>query len=457
MYKVINPATGELESEFPTASDEELASVVERAHRAYQSWRLTPYEERTSVLMRVAQLYEDRADELASLITREMGKPTAQALGEIAFTVAIYRYYAEQGPKLLEDKPLTTSVAGDAWVRTAPIGALLGIMPWNFPYYQVARFSGPNLMIGNTIILKHAPQCPESALAMEQIFHDAGLPADAYINIFASNEQIATLIGDPRICGVSVTGSERAGTAVAAIAGQHLKKVVLELGGSDPFIVLDTDDVSSVARSAVEARMLNAGQACNASKRMIVMDTVYDEFVEEFTAAMAEHKTGDPTDPDVTVGPLSSEQAAINLMEQINDAVAKGAKVHLGGSRIEGPGAFVETTVLSGVTPEMRAYREELFGPAAVVYRVSSVDEAVTLANDSPFGLGGAIFAQDEALALEVADKLDTGMVWINTAEGGGPDLPFGGTKRSGVGRELGPAGIDEFVNKKLIHTPAKA
>jgi succinate-semialdehyde dehydrogenase / glutarate-semialdehyde dehydrogenase len=264
------------------------------------------------------------------------------------------------------------------------------------------------------------------------------------------------MIGDPRICGVSVTGSERAGTAVAAIAGQHLKKVVLELGGSDPFIVLDTADVSSVARSAVAARMLNAGQACNASKRMIVMDSVYDEFVSEFTTAMAEQVTGDPSDPDTTVGPLSSEQAARNLMEQIDDAVAKGAKVHLGGSRIEGPGAFVETTVLTGVTPEMRAYREELFGPAAVVYRVSSVDEAVTLANDSPFGLGGAIFAQDEALALQVADKLDTGMVWINTSEGGGPDLPFGGTKRSGVGRELGPAGIDEFVNKKLIHTPAK-
>jgi succinate-semialdehyde dehydrogenase/glutarate-semialdehyde dehydrogenase len=228
------------------------------------------------------------------------------------------------------------------------------------------------------------------------------------------------------------------------------------LGGSDPFIVLDADDVGSVARSAVAARMENAGQACNASKRMIVMDNVYDEFVEEFTAAMAEQVTGDPTDPGTTFGPLSSEQAAQNLMDQITDAVSKGATVHLGGARVDRPGAFVEATVLSGVTPEMRAYREELFGPAAVVYRVASVDEAVTLANDSPYGLGGAIFAKDEVLALQVADKLDTGMVWINEAEGGGPDLPFGGTKRSGVGRELGPAGIDEFVNKKLIHTPAK-
>jgi len=456
MYSVINPATGELENEFPTATDDELAGVLERSHRAYQAWRLTPYAERTRILVRVGQLYDDRAAELATLITREMGKTTAEALGEIEFTASIYRYYAEQGPELLKDKPLASTSAGEAWVRTAPIGALLGIMPWNYPYYQVARFSAPNLMIGNTILLKHAPQCPESALAMEKIFHDAGLPADAYINIFASNEQVAAMIADPRICGVSVTGSERAGMAVAAVAGQHLKKVVLELGGSDPFIVLDTDDVGSVARLAVAARMENAGQACNASKRMIVMDSVYDEFVEEFTTAMAEQVTGDPTDPDTTFGPLSSEQAAQNLMDQITDAVDKGAKVHLGGTRVDRPGAFVEATVLSGVTPEMRAYREELFGPAAVVYRVASVDEAVTLANDSPYGLGGAVFAKDEALALEVADKLDTGMVWINEAEGGGPDLPFGGTKRSGVGRELGPAGIDEFVNKKLIHTPAK-
>jgi succinate-semialdehyde dehydrogenase/glutarate-semialdehyde dehydrogenase len=456
MYKVINPATGELESEFATATDEELADVRDRVHHAYQAWKLTSYAERTSILLDVARLYDDRATELATLITREMGKTTAEALGEIEYTAAIYRYYAEAGPGLLEDKPLASSSSGDAWVRTAPIGPLLGIMPWNYPYYQVARFSAPNLMIGNTIVLKHAPQCPESALAMEQIFHDAGLPADAYVNIFATNEQVASMIADPRICGVSVTGSERAGAAVGALAGRHLKKVVLELGGSDPFIVLDAADIGSVARTAVAARMENAGQACNASKRMIVMDSVYDEFVEEFTAAMAEQVTGDPTDPKTTFGPLSSEQAAQNLMSQIADAVDKGATVHLGGARIDRPGAFVEATVLSGVTPEMRAYHEELFGPAAVVYRVASVDEAVTLANDSPFGLGGAIFARDEALALEVADKLDTGMVWINEAEGGGPDLPFGGTKRSGVGRELGPAGIDEFVNKKLIHTPAK-
>jgi succinate-semialdehyde dehydrogenase/glutarate-semialdehyde dehydrogenase len=456
MYKVVNPATGQLEKEFATATDAELAGAVERANHGYQAWKTTPYSERTRVLLKVAQLYRDRQAELATLITREMGKPTPQALGEISFVAAIYTYYAEHGPELLEDTPLDSKTPGTAWVRKSPIGSVLGIMPWNYPYYQVARFSAPNLMIGNTVLLKPAPQCPESALAMEQIFRDAGLPEDAYINIFASNEQIATMIADPRVAGVSVTGSERAGAAVAAVAGQHLKKVVLELGGSDPFIVLDTDDVEGIALKAMQARMSNAGQACNASKRMIVMDSVYDEFVDKFTLLMAGQVTGDPTDPQTTYGPLSSEQAAQNLMEQINDAIRRGAKVHLGGTRVDRPGAFVQATVLSGVTPEMRAYHEELFGPAAVVYRVASVEEAINLANDVPFGLGAAIFAKDEALALSLADKLDAGMVWINEPEGGGADLPFGGTKRSGVGRELGPLGIDEFVNKKLIHTPAK-
>lgn len=456
LYKVVNPATGELESEFPTATDAELASVAERADHAFQTWKTTPYSERTRILLGVAQLYRERADHLASLITREMGKPTRQAVGEIGFVAAIYTYYAEQGPELLKDVPLDSKTPGSAWVRKAPIGTVLGIMPWNYPYYQVARFAAPNLMIGNTVLLKHAPQCPESALAIEQIFHDAGLPEDVYSHIFATNEQIATLIADPRIVGVSVTGSERAGTAVAAAAGQHLKKVVLELGGSDPFIVLDTDDVEGVARKAVRARMANAGQACNASKRMIVLDTVYDEFLDKFTSMMAEQVPGDPTDPKTTYGPLSSEQAAQKLMEQINDAVEKGAEVRLGGARVDRPGAFVEATVLTGVTPGMRAYQEELFGPAAVVYRVTSPEEAINLANDVPFGLGATIFAKDEKLALSLADKLDSGMVWINEPEGGGADLPFGGTKRSGVGRELGPLGIDEFVNKKLIHTPAK-
>jgi succinate-semialdehyde dehydrogenase / glutarate-semialdehyde dehydrogenase len=456
-FKVVNPATGETESEFATATDQELGAAVTRSHAAYQAWRTTAKSERADMLHRVAQLYADRADDLARLITREMGKTTAEAMGEIDFVVGIYNYYADEGPALLADTPLTSATGGNAWVRKAPVGPLLGIMPWNFPYYQVARFAAPNLMIGNTILLKHAPQCPESALAMEQIFLDAGLLPGAYLNIFASNEQIAELIADPRISGVSVTGSERAGTAVAAIAGQHLKKVVLELGGSDPFIVLDAPDVSQVVSDAVGARMENAGQSCNAAKRFIVAEPVYNEFVEQFTKQMAAQTTGDPFDPASSYGPLSSEQAIQGLLDQIEDAVAKGATVRTGGKRLDRPGAFLEPTVLTDVTPQMRAFREELFGPVAVVYKVVDVDEAVALANDTPYGLGGAIYTADEQLALDIADRLDTGMVWINSPEGGGPELQFGGTKRSGIGRELGPAGIDEFVNKKLIHLPAKA
>ena len=453
-YQVVNPATGEIVREYPTATDVTIGEALARVDAGYQSWRTTSKAERVQVLHRVADLYRDRADDLAAVITREMGKTTAEALGEIGFVVDIYRYYADHGPELLEDAPLASNTDGTAWVRKAPVGPLLGIMPWNYPYYQVARFAAPNLMIGNTILLKHAPQCPESALEMERIFHDAGLPTDAYINIFATNEQVADIIADPRVCGVSVTGSERAGTAVAAIAGQNLKKVVLELGGSDPFIVLDTDDLPKVVGEAVGARMENGGQACNASKRFIVSDELYDDFVEQFTAVMASYTTGDPTHPDTSYGPMSSEQAARNLQAQVDDAVTKGATVRTGGRRVSGPGAYFEPSVLTDVVPEMRAFREELFGPVAVVYRVANADEAVALANDTPYGLGASVYTANEALALDVADRLDTGMVWINAPEGGGAELPFGGTKRSGVGRELGPYGIEEFVNKKLIHTP---
>ena len=453
-FKVVNPATNETEREFAAATDAEVERVLASSARAYQSWRTTAKDERTKVLQRVAELYKERIDDLAALITREMGKPTREAKGEILLVVSIYRYYAEQGPTLLEDTPLSPRAGGTALVRKEPVGPLLGIMPWNFPYYQVARFAAPNLMAGNTIILKHAPQCPSSALAIEQIFRDAGLAEDAYINVFATNSQVADMIADPRVVGVSVTGSERAGSAVAEVAGRNLKKVVLELGGSDPFIVLDSDDVTKTVQAAVAGRMGNAGQACNAAKRIIVVADLYDEFVDRFSATMAALHPGDPTDPASDLGPLSSEQAAERLMGQINDAVAKGATLRAGGRRVGRPGAFVEPTVLTGVTPEMRAYHEELFGPAAVIYRVADASEAVELANSSSFGLGGVVYSADPARAREVADLLDTGMVWINSPQGSLADLPFGGTKRSGVGRELGPYGIDEFVNKKLIYTP---
>lgn len=454
-YQVVNPATGVVEKKFPTATDDEIQAAVTRSAAAFPSWSTTPLEERVAAIRRVADLYVGRSVELAALITREMGKTAAEAVDEVEYSVDIYRYYADQAPTLLSDEPLESTSDGQAFIRKAPIGPLLGIMPWNYPYYQVARFAGPNLLVGNTILLKHAPQCPESALAMEQIFRDAGVPADAYINLFATNEQAADVIADPRVRGVSVTGSERAGTAVASLAGQHLKKVVLELGGSDPFIVLDTDDLSQVVKDAVGARMENTGQACNAAKRFIVAEPLYNDFVEQLTAEMAALRMGDPTDPETSYGPLCSEAAATGLMAQVQDAIDKGATVHTGGRRPDGPGAYVEATVLTDVTPDMRAYREELFGPVAVVYRVRDAEEALELANDTPFGLGGSVYHTDRDVALDLANRLDTGMVWVNEPEGGGPELPFGGTKRSGVGRELGPYGIDEFVNKKLIHVPA--
>src|ERR1700760_595327 len=294
-YQVTNPATGKVESEFPTATDAEISDVLATADAGYKSWRQTSLDERAAILRQVSQLYRDRADDLATLITREMGKTTAAALGEIKFASVIYKYYADNGAELLKDQPLDTRVPGSAWVRKSPVGALLGIMPWNYPYYQVARFAGPNLMIGNTILLKHAPQCPESALAMERMFQDAGVPRDAYINIFASNDQIEWVIADPRVRGVSLTGSERAGAAVAEIAGRNLKKVVLELGGSDPFLVLGSDDMNATVEAAVGARLENSGQACNAAKRFIVVDDLYDEFMEKFSAALTAVKPSDPT------------------------------------------------------------------------------------------------------------------------------------------------------------------
>lgn len=453
-YKVVNPATGETVIEYPTATDATIADALTRVHEGYQKFRLTSKSERASILHKVADLYRDRADMLGAIITREMGKTLVAAKGEIDFAINIYRYYAEHGEDLLADLPIPTSAPGTAFVRKSPIGPVLGIMPWNYPYYQVARFAAPNIMIGNTILLKHAPQCPESALAMEEIFHDAGLSPDAYINIFASNEQVADILADPRVYGVSVTGSERAGTAVAAVAGQNLKKVVLELGGSDPFIVLDTEDLPKVVIEAIGARMENGGQACSSAKRFIVADSIYNDFVDQLTAAMESLTTGDPTDPSTSYGPMSSEQAAHNLEEQVQDAVSKGATLRTGGRRVSGVGSYFEPSVLVDIKPGMRAYREELFGPVAMVYRVANADEAVELANDSPYGLGAAIYTANQELALEMANRIDTGMVWINGPEGGGADLPFGGTKRSGIGRELGPLGIDEFVNKKLINVP---
>ena len=384
--------------------------------------RDTSVEERAKVIARVAELHNERKEELGAIITREMGKPKEQAEGEVEFSAAIYQYYADNAVKLLADQPIDLlDGEGSAFIRRSPVGLLLGIMPWNYPYYQVARFAGPNLVTGNTILLKHAPQCPESAAAMEAIFHEAGVPTDAYINIYATNEQIEWVIGDPRVQGVSLTGSGRAGAAVAQIAGKHLKKVVLELGGSDPFIVLATDDLDAVVEQAVGGRLENTGQACNAAKRFIVVDDLYDAFVEKFTAALTEVEPGDPTSADSAIGPLSSTAAADRLEAQVKETLDAGAKLAAGGGR---DGNFFKTAVITDISKDNPGYTEEFFGPVAQVYKVGSEAEAIELANDTPYGLGSYVFTSDSEQALRVADQIDAGMVFINVVGAEGVELP---------------------------------
>jgi succinate-semialdehyde dehydrogenase / glutarate-semialdehyde dehydrogenase len=451
-YAVVNPATGETVKEYPEISDEELRAAIGRADEASRTWpSSTTVADRAALVRKVGELHKERSQELAEIIVREMGKPIEQALGEVDFAGDIYAFYADNAEDLMADEPVK-GFAGDgtAVVRRSAFGVLLGIMPWNFPYYQVARFAGPNLVIGNTILLKHAPQCPESAAAMHQVFDDAGAPEGVYQNIYATNGQIEWVIADPRLHGVSVTGSERAGAAVAEIAGRNLKKVVLEMGGSDPFIVLGTEDLDATVQAASEARLDNTGQSCNAAKRFIVADEYYDEFVEKLSASLGAAKGGDPTAEDTALGPLSSQTAADRLEDQVRRAVEGGAEVVVGGKR---DGNYFEPTVLTGIVPGSDASQEEFFGPVAQVYKAGSEDEAVELANQTPFGLGSYVMTTDEEQGKRVADKLEAGMVYVNLVLADSPELPFGGFKRSGFGRELGRYGADEFVNKKLIRS----
>ena len=451
-YAVINPATDEVVKEYPEISDAELRSAISRADEAYRAWAAgSTVAERAELVRAVGRLHNERRQALGEIIVREMGKPIEQAVGEAEFAGAIYDFYAENAASLMADEPIELlGGEGTALVRRGAYGVLLGIMPWNYPYYQVARFAGPNHIIGNTLLLKHAPQCPESAAAIAQIFKDAGYPEGCYENIYATNEQIEWVIADPRVRGVSVTGSERAGAAVAAIAGRNLKKVVLELGGSDPFILLGTDDVAGAAQMAAEARLENAGQACNAAKRFIVIDGLYDEFLEELKGRLAAATPGDPSAEGAAMGPLSSKAAAERLDDQVKRAVDAGAEVVIGGKR---DGNFYEATILTGIKPGDAASQEEFFGPVAQVYKVSSEQEAITLANDTQYGLGSYVMTDDHDQAERVADQIEAGMVYVNIVGADSPELPFGGFKRSGFGRELGRYGADEFVNKKLIRS----
>ena len=450
-YAVVDPTTGTCLRQYPTITDGDLETVVARASAAARTWaQATSAAERAALLERAAGLYTERREDLAAIVMRETGKPLTQALGEVDFAGAIYAYYAENGEQFLQDEPIPLVWGeGTAVMRRAPLGVVLGVMPWNYPYYQVARFAAPNLLAGNTILLKHAAQCPESSAAIEALFADAGFPAGAYTNLYASYDQVDRLVTDVRVAGISVTGSETVGAHLAEIAGRNLKKIVLELGGTDPFIVLSSDDLDATVEAALAARFFeNAGQICCGAKRFIVIDTLYDDFLEKLTSALARIRPSDPAAEDTVLGPVSSEAAAARLEDQLRRAVDGGAKVALGGNR---DGAFYQPTVLVDIAPDNAAAKEEFFGPFAHLYRVTSEEEAVAVANDSIYGLGSYVFTTDPEQAQRVANRLETGMVFINLVGADEPGLPFGGIKASGFGRELGRCGVDEFVNRKII------
>ncbi|MBY8961528.1 NAD-dependent succinate-semialdehyde dehydrogenase [Flavobacterium sp. D11R37] len=453
--QTINPYTNLPGKEFDELTEEQIESKIISADTAYKSWRDTPVKERCAILAKVAQLLQDKKDKLAKLITEEMGKLISESRDEIDISSAIYKYYADNAESFLQDRQLEVE-KGSAYIKYSPIGIILGVEPWNYPFYQVARLAAPNIAAGNVIMIKHASIVPQCAQAIEDIFKEAGAPEGVYTNLFVSGKNISRLADDKRIKGLSLTGSEDAGSSLAEAAGKNLKKSVLELGGNDPFIVLDDADLDHAVKMAFAGRMKNMGQSCTAAKRMIVDEKVADAFTEKLAEKVRNMRVGDPSEEDTEIGPLSSEDAAKKLNKQIQETIEQGAKVLLGGKRMDRAGAFVEPTILTDIKPGMTAYHEELFGPVISIYKVKGEEEAVKLANDSDFGLGGSVYSKDVARAERVAHQIETGMVFINEPTSSSPELPFGGIKRSGYGRELSDLGIHEFVNKKLIRISGK-
>jgi succinate-semialdehyde dehydrogenase/glutarate-semialdehyde dehydrogenase len=445
-----NPATNEVVKKFEELSETAVEASLSKSVETFTIWKKTPYSNRAELLHNVAGLLRSKKKELAELITLEMGKLVTQAEGEIKLSAEIFDYYANHAEAFLSDKILDP-VHGQALIRHSPIGVLLGVQPWNFPFYQVARFAAPNIMAGNTILIKHASIVPQCAIAIEALFLEAGAPVGLYTNLLISGKRASALVSDPRIKGVSLTGSEAAGASVAAEAGKNLKKSVLELGGSDAFIVLEDANIDKAVEWAVVGKINNNGECCIASKRFIAVESVAAEFFEKLQNKFAELVVGNPMEPSTQLGPLCSEEAAVNIADQVKRAVEGGATILLGGKRVDQPGAYMEATVLTNMLPDNPVYFEEFFGPVAVFFTVKNEQEAIDLANDSPFGLGGSVFTKDIDRGKRVADQIDTGMVYINHPTWTQADLPFGGTKGSGYGRELSELGVYEFVNKKLI------
>jgi succinate-semialdehyde dehydrogenase/glutarate-semialdehyde dehydrogenase len=449
-YASVNPADGKTLKTFTQMTDEQLEAAIATATTAYAAWRTKSYAERAKVIGRAAELMAAHVDDFARPMTLEMGKRIDEARGEVEFSSQILAYYAKNAERFLAPRKLDPKI-GQAHMEASPIGVIFGVEPWNFPYYQLARVAGPHLMAGNTLMIKHASIVPQCALAFEKLFVDAGAPKGLYTNLFVSHEQSDRIVDDVRIKGVALTGSVAAGRSVASRAGTDLKVSSMELGGSDAFIVLDDADMEHTIKWAVWGRMYNTGQTCCASKRFIVLDSVADAFLAKFRAELALLKPGDPMDPQTTLGPLSSQSALDDLVKQVDAAVAKGAKVALGGKRYDRPGAYMQPTILTDIAPTNPAFREEFFGPVALFFRVKNEDEAIALASDSDFGLGGSVFTKDEARGARVASRVETGMMFVNNISWSDAELPFGGIKDSGYGRELGDMGIQQFVNWKLV------
>ncbi len=450
-YQSINPANNQLLKNWETHDDARVYQALETADALYHSaWSKGDIQPRLQVLSRLADLMEQRKEELATIASREMGKLIGQSRGEVSICISIARYYAEHAAAFLQPQPYASEI-GEAWVEYHPIGVIVAVEPWNFPYYQLMRVLAPNLALGNPVLAKHANIVPHCADIFEQLVREAGAPEGAWSNLFISNEQVADLIADDRVQGVALTGSERAGSAVAQQAGKHLKKSTLELGGNDVFIVLDDADLDEAVRQGVQARLSNCGQVCTAAKRFIVHAQIAEAFMSKFSAALQSAVPGDPLDEKTTLGPLSSLDARDRLARQVEEAVEHGAELRFGGRIIEGVGCYYQPTLLTGLTPDNPAYHQEFFGPVAQLYIAESDEAAVALANDSHYGLGGSIWTRDIARARRLASQIETGMVFINSQSDTAAELPFGGIKRSGYGRELSDLGLKEFANQKLV------